>query len=292
MLPYSQSGAYVCFRCQPLLLRRRAIAAAAFHHARFLSQTSRQPADEASYKPTNKKSGRKIYPHGKLRGKKGVEVRESSETLPVNSLGKPAEIILLQDANLDRPKHEEVQEDDTSSKVPVKPKKSSKRDVLDSVENDSLRLNKVSLIKAIDELRDTTLERQTQKGEHITKEEKDKLMLRLSEGFSAAHLNHYARGEKKGKNLLVRTVKQTQHLPYSDWKPGVSSPDNKHLILSGHAGSASISKEKLARIIIERGWQLHTENTLEIGEIDVYDAQSFLRARDEYGQFQTFCCTG
>jgi hypothetical protein len=291
MLPSSQSGVYVCFRCQPQLLRRRAIAAAAFQHARFLSQTNRRPVDQTLYKLADKKYGRKIYPHGKLRGKKGGEVRESSETLPVNALGRPAEIILLRDADLDRSKDEDVQANDASSKIPVKPRKSSKRDILDSVGQVSVRLDQVSLTKAIEELRDTTLKRQTQKGDHITQEEKDKLMFRLSEGFSATHLNHYARGGKKGKNLLVRTVKQSQHLPYSDWRPGVSPPDKKHLILSGHAGSASISKDKLARIIIERGWQLHTDNIMEIGEIDVYDAQSFLKARDEYGQSQRFCST-
>lgn len=288
MLASSQSGAYVCLRCQSHAARNRALAAAFFYNARYSSHAAANK--EILQPPQKKRSERKIYPHGKLRGKKGGEVRESSETLPVNALGKPAEIILLKDADLDRAKNETAErsgEDDiddgaTLRDPPAKPKRSSKKDILDSVKKGSVTVDAASTNKSIEELRDITLKRSPQKGDIITLQEKEKLINRLAEGFRTIQLKHYA--TRKGGNLLIRTIKQSDKLPHSDWRPGTSSTDERHLILTGHVAKNHISKQKLARIIIERGWQLSTDNAMQVGEMDVYDAQSFLQARDEYGQ--------
>src|SRR5579871_476275 len=44
-----------------------------------------------------------LYPHGRLRGKRGREVREAAASLPVNALGPPAEVIILRDAAIEAP---------------------------------------------------------------------------------------------------------------------------------------------------------------------------------------------
>jgi hypothetical protein len=286
MLAPSRSGAYICLRCQSHSAGRRAIAAAAFQHARFLSQSSRK-LEEVETTPAaeiKKKKDRRIYPHGKLRGKKGGEVRESSELLPVNALGKPAEIILLKDADLDRPKEEGG---DGGEPAPTGPpttqRKSSKKAILDAVAKGSVAVDAESTLRSVEELRDTVLNRKLEKGDHITQQEYDKLLKALSDGFRTGQLRQYAM--QKGRKLLIRTVRQTKNLPHSDWTPGITPADEKHLILTSNVAKVHISKEKLAKVIIERGWQLHIDRPMEVGEIDVYDASSFIQARDEYGQF-------
>ena len=279
MLPPSQTGAYVCRRCQSSVTARRSLAGA-LQNVRFLSQTSRRRADRPSSPAAKKKSERKIYPHGRLRGKKGGEVRESSELLPVNSLGKPAENILLRDAELDRSKEEEERDNEMPKDPPVT-KVSSKNAIMRAVAQGHATTDSTPTSRSIEDLRDSVLGRKLEKGEFITEKEHRKLSKALSDGFTTTQLRQYA--TQKGANLLKRTTKQVTNLPHSDWRAGVSAIDERHLIVTGDVGRRHISKEKLARTVIERGWQLHIGDATQIGEIDVYDAQSFAQARNEYG---------
>jgi hypothetical protein len=272
MLTSSQSGAYICLRCQSRAARQFFdVTRNASRHQRYFLHSTR----------TFAKSAKKIYPHGKLRGKKGGEVRESSEVLPLNALGKPTEIIVLRDADIDRSK----EEDNDVAKEPQRPKKSSKKAILESVEKGTVAVDETSTIKSIDELRDTILGRQLEQGDNILQEEHDKLAKALEDGFTTKQLRQYA--TQKGKNLLMRNSKTTGKLPHSDWTPGITPTDERHLIISKLLGRINVAKSKLARMIVERGWQLHLDSTTGVGEVDVYDAQSFMQARDEYGQYGT-----
>lgn len=286
MLAPSRSGAYVCLRCQSHAARRR-LAATTFQQARFLSQPSHQDESGVPEKKQKKKSQRKIYPHGRLRGKKGGEVRESSETLPVKSLGKPAEIILLKDADLDRVK--DAEEDDVP-KGPVKPKKSSRKDILDAIAKKGSADAATSTSKSIEELRDTILKSPPELGDIITQKQFKELREALLAGFSKTQLQKYARRNdfikrrlslSSGKNLL----------PHSAWIPGESPVNEKHLILSKaifwspwQSTGSTPSKNALVEFIVETCWQLRTESSLQTGEIDVYDAARAAKLCDEYGK--------
>lgn len=61
---------------------------------------------------------RSVYIRGKLRGKRGREVRDDAATLPVNTLGQPAEVIILRDAPSER-------EHDAVTTPPSEPSKRS-----------------------------------------------------------------------------------------------------------------------------------------------------------------------
>ncbi|KIW06465.1 uncharacterized protein PV09_02905 [Verruconis gallopava] len=273
MFASSQSGAHICLRCQSKFLKARQFSVSARSvtgSRRFISESRRILA-------TPVKTEQKVYPHGKIRGRKGAKVRESSAVLPVSNLGKPAEIILLKDAELDRSKAEEA----SPAKAPQGPRKSSKKEILDSVARVSDTVDEASTARAIEELRDSILGRAPRKGESIAQAQHEKLIKALEDGFTSSQLRQYA--TQKGKNLLVRSVKETEKLPHSDWIAGVTPSDEKHLILSGVVSRKTVSKSQFARLIVERGWQLYVDNAMEIGEIDVYDAQSFLQARNEYG---------
>src|SRR5947208_528935 len=52
---------------------------------------------------------KRLYPHGRLRGKRGREVREAAAALPVNALGQPTEVIILRDAAIEQPDETEPQ---------------------------------------------------------------------------------------------------------------------------------------------------------------------------------------
>jgi hypothetical protein len=198
----------------------------------------------------------------------------------VNALGKPAEIIVLRDAGIDHAKDEEEKDIITE---PEQPKKSSAKAILAAVEKTSATVDESSTIQSIDEVRDTTLGRAPRHGEPISQVDYDKLVKALDDGFTTAQLRFYTM--RKGSNILYRPGARATELPHSDWMPGTTPLDEKHLIISRTVQARTVTKRRLARLIMNRSWRLHADSATDIGEIDVYDAQSFMQARNEYGLF-------
>lgn len=276
MLSSSQSGAYVCLRCQTQAVRQLPYVS---HRSRSSVRTFSSTARSLT-SSTKGKLSRKIYPHGKLRGKKGGQLRESSEVLPVETLGKPAEIILLKDVDFAQAK---PQEKHTATRVKHGPRKSSKKDVFESVEKGATEVDGGSTIGSIDEFRDTLLGRQLHPGEVLSQRNYDKLVLSLSEGFKHSQLQQYA--TKKGSNVLSKSTVKKRQLPHSEWTRGITPSDERHIIISRTAHNFKFPKLQLARLIVDKSWQVSPDSGTDIGEIDVYSAESFMQARNEYGMY-------
>lgn len=273
MLASSQSGAFICLRCQSRSLRR------------LLPRNSNAPSDSPSpynslrrfSQRSNLQDGIKAYPFGRLRGKKGGKVRESSEVLPVKTLGKPAEIIILKDAHIGGEKQEEIPD----ISIPEAPVKSSKGAILKSIREGGGLVDEEAVHKSLDDLRDKAMQKSIVNGK-LSQEELDEHIRSLLESFTNRQLITYI--SKSHQRATGKTFDRPVY--YSSWQPGITPiTKRKKLVHHGSSFRLQASKKQVASYVIIECWGLCLTDQTGIGEIDVASPSILLSARNEHGRY-------
>ncbi|KAF2433174.1 hypothetical protein EJ08DRAFT_677049 [Tothia fuscella] len=308
------SSGSICLRCQSRILRNRlrpSLAAAPRSRFSALHRRSKEkdiieavPVRYTTDDPPSFKSERRLL--GKVRGKRGIEVREGSAALSIDSLGKKAEVIILRDAGFEhRDDVEEEEGDDIggeSSVESLQRKTSLNHEaILRSIEDAKKDLSQDEVNAQIEELCPKA-------GINATLSEQDynELCEVLRESYSSAQLRGYCQSkreelekrkaeEKKRRAALAdaqskedggsaenpdvwssSTVKEIT-LPYSPWKAGTTSikqrPSHRMVqpaLRISKARDDKKTKNDLLEDVVRTYWQLDvvTEAGDTIGELE------------------------
>jgi len=277
-----QSGRVaICLRCQAKALLQagrscQPFALSEVRRSRFHSSiSSLEQADALSLSQTTRNSessphgnrykNKRLFIRGKLRGKKGREVREDTAALPVHSLGKPAEVIILRDAGIE-------QEEDTEALPTFETSGPSQRlsneEILASLAQDKRTSSQAEVDEQIRALRPTN----TRDG-HISsigKQDYEALHKALVDSFTSQQLKSHLKRNQPDAELPAVADKRAGFAP---WRLGTSSIEKalsqaKYRTATG--GTSLSAKQKFAARIIQELW--HTDiaqDVNSVGELEI-----------------------
>jgi hypothetical protein len=201
-------GAFVCLRCQSRLLRRRINTSlvapsqrstfAVLHPRFFPDEVVRDNVpvrfisdpEAAGSQRTRFPKERRLL--GKVRGKRGGEVREDSASLSIDSLGEKAEVIILRDAGFE---HKELEEgdDDGPEDISRSKQKLSHEAILKSIEDEKEAVDQEAINKQIDGLRPASAGHLRSIYVPLPLTEYRRICDILMESFTRAQLQEYCR---------------------------------------------------------------------------------------------------
>lgn len=305
MFARPSSSAYVCLRCHLRLARqilphRTSILAQQRIHLSiscsrpFSSSLPAQWVDPSGPKDDNgegesraRRRDKHYHPLGKLRGKKGgQQVRENAEALSVNSLGKPAEVIVLRDA----PRHDFIAEEGYAEENDGPAKGSSSEALLNSIEGDDVVMDQDTVNQQIDALR-PRVEDPNSGRLILPAKEYSRLCKVLTSSYSRSQLDAYM---AHSKHVVPEqtSLEDTQKLPgpkNSDiqvrpWKPA----SKLDMIVQKHLGKQlgpkdknnlrKLKRSKLASTLLRECWKVEVAEEVErLGETICTLPQSGIR---------------
>lgn len=259
-----QSGRVsICLRCQARALLRAdqpLVPRPNWPRSRF--HTSNPVSEEDQILPEPRSAGnlelkrrrhgyRSVYIRGKLRGKKGREVRDDAATLPVNALGQPAEVIILRDAPSE-------QEQDAKASSTLEPSKRSspqlsEQEIIASLAEEKEDSWREKVDQRIQKLRPKNAgdEKSTPS---ISRQEYKALQRELVDGFTSQQLRDFLRRNQPD----TPSSTAAQQVPgLAPWRPGTTPIGQK--LSQGSIqveGLAHGPKQKIVARILRELWHI------------------------------------
>jgi hypothetical protein len=216
---------------------------------------------------------KKLYPHGRLRGKRGREVREAAAALPVNSLGQPAEVIILRDAAIEQPDETEPQPTVDTEKPSTK---LSKKDILAALARGEEPLSSSDIDRQIEKLRPKAPEDQ-QDGLIVSRVKFEELRGALINGFTMRQLQEYSARNQPPASLDTESEMESGVSP---WRRGITPIDTRlSKVKFWTSPNVEIKtkqnlKLKIATKLIRHVWQIDIAEDLNaIGELEILTSQ-------------------
>ncbi|KAI9833024.1 MAG: hypothetical protein M1819_003856 [Sarea resinae] len=282
MFASTRPGATVCLRCH--LQRTLSYAERNYQRAsaqaatttsippiRFNSTSSNSATKEGPKLRVRSNSGRgnTAHPFGKLRGKKGKELREGSASLDVKTFGNPSEVIILRDAKKNRP---DDAKSDPISIADAEREHMTGLELLASVEAERGLVDQEHVNQNIEALRPVD--------RVVSRKDFEGISSKLNDGFTIAQLALYlhpaeqtdssrkrrqtspSKASKERTSLLAKTEWLQGQTPFSELGLSRSRP---------HPGpQPTTRKEIIAERICRHRWHLEVQEEIEsTGELEV-----------------------
>jgi hypothetical protein len=314
MYARSSRSAFICLRCQSRLLRKgtnRPLTLTAPRSA-FSSVHRRSTPEEGTVEstpiryttteetnpirftfgkghnldedvPSSFASERRLL--GRVRGKRGGEVREGSAALSIDSLGERAEVIILRDAGFER--KEEKEEEETLPEDPSPKNATLSQDaILKSIEDAKVELDQDAVNVQIDSLRPVHSVSLRGINAQLSKKEYDTLCEVLRKGFSVAQLRGYCEAkraelakdaEEKKKKAADQgsSIEKEITLTWSPWKVGITPINIRPVQRMVNAVNMRISeknhgRENLIWHIVHTFWKADVAENADdaVGELE------------------------
>lgn len=230
-----------------------------------------------------------VYVRGKIRGKKGREVREDTAALPVRTLGQPAEVIILRDAPVEQEQDEETPPSVESSKTDSQLSRQEIVASLRSVDPSSL---KTKVEEQIQKLRPPSSGNEYI-GSLLPRQDFDKLRKALTDGFTVQQLRAFL---KRNLPNAQPSVGSDQDRSFVAWRPGTSSIDTElpERVRREISRYKIPVKHKVVLRILEDLWHIDTiEDVNTIGELEVHVSWNQLALFLANGApLSSFTCSG
>lgn len=198
---------------------------------------------------------------GELYGFHGHKLRAGAAELKVNSLGKPAEVIILRDAGFEFMPPPQVEE----------LKATEKTDILAQLDAERGFIGQSDVEKSIEEFKPKT--------NTITWDELQSIQRQLAAGFTVSQLVKYIEafehrqkydenqhGSETPGNSSGAILRKTR------WVPGITESGNEFDdgIVRGYQSEALTPKLRLVLFMLRQCWQLEAEDiTWSIGEVEL-----------------------
>jgi len=201
------------------------------------------------------------HPLGRLHGFRGHRLREKRAELNIDSLGKPAEVIVLRDAGFHSNPRPEIEELKAIEKV----------DILTQLDSEKGLITQADVEKNIEEFKPKT--------KIISWDELQKLQRQLVSGFTTSQLIKYS--DAHGRRLKKRNEEpelDTRNDSIgvirrrTEWAPGISETGDKfeESTLRGYDSEAFTHKQRLVLLLLRQCWQLEAQEVVEsIGEVEL-----------------------
>lgn len=282
MVARSSQRAFICLECQLYCLRspsNRTLRAKLPHRPFSISRPPFAPSDSASVQLQQKTlvpSGvGKERSHGipqprlirlrKFRGKDGKEFSENSVSLAVQSLGKPAEVIIIRDAKSNKiPPEQEEEHELENTEDSTEENKRISGEIIASLKDGKARVSQDIVNEQIDKLWPVqTLHNQP--GALLTKSEYERVAKLLRDRFTTAQLLQYALPRAK----KMKSPKEEEWpIGWSFWRRPSQSPVSVKYFDPKYARSVPKTKPKLIKFIVESLWNVETAGEAElVGQI-------------------------
>ncbi len=201
------------------------------------------------------------HPLGRLYGFRGHKLREKRAELNVDSLGAPAEVIVLRDAGFYSNRPREIEELKATEKV----------DILAQLDAERGLITQADVEKNIEKFRPKT--------KTISLVELQQLQRELVSGFTTSQLikyldTHGRRQKKEDEEHIIGTrqeypravIRRTQWMPRTS-ETGVEFEESS---LRGYDSEAFTPKQRLVLVLLRQIWQLEAQEIVDsIGELEV-----------------------
>ncbi|RFU30645.1 hypothetical protein B7463_g5681, partial [Scytalidium lignicola] len=258
------TSTHVCLRCQ-LRLAKRSIPTRVqiFHQS--TEASAKQTTDNSQRARLRSRDGFKrpnIRRGGRLYGFRGNQLREDHETLNIEALGKPADVIVLRESRFNIfDSVPEIDPEEGPEKV----------DILAQLDNER------GLV-GWNEVEDNINEVMPKDGGGLQNwQEFDKLVRILQEGFTVSQLARYiqihGRYQQGLKEEQATGNPESPILRKSAWMPDVSKPGEQFDESStrGYYWKSHTSKQRLVLRLVRECWDLEVPELANgIGEIEVH----------------------
>lgn len=284
----STQGARICLRCQLRLSRQaprssvllpRRTAALSTSTRKNESSGSGQLLQPRTTRPEGdgKVIYKHIHPNGRIRGRRGKEVREGSAQLEVTSLGEPAEIILLSEAGFDRDgeSKDKPPEDKQHISWPASESRTS-QDILKAIneEKSTSTPAQADVDAHLNALWKISTEREDGSPRVLSESEAADLRNTLYQSYSHKQLVRYtvhfesrqtdpASGKQQGQAPhVVRSLWTVEHHRLQDRLPLQTK------MLPTSRSKLAMKKATLVSAIVSRLWEIQVED--QYGEIEMH----------------------
>jgi hypothetical protein len=293
MISRGASGTHVCWRCQFRLSQSLQNTPTSFAQSprsrgvrqldKFWAESTKAsstltPASDVSQnehdegKPrTVRKAGQKSgawHPLGRLYGFRGHRLREKRAELNIDSLGKPAEVIVLRDAGFYSKSLPDIEELRGAEKV----------DILKQLDAERGLITQADVENNIEECRP--------KAKIISWAEFQLVQKQIVSGFTTSQLIKYLnaprhRQKKVGAGYDVCSQEGSRRaiIRRTQWMPKVSETgdDFKENSLRGYDSEAFTPKQRLTLLLMRQCWELEAQEITEsIGEVELQIASTDL----------------
>jgi hypothetical protein len=201
------------------------------------------------------------HPLGRLHGFRGHRLREKRAELNIDSLGKPAEVIVLRDAGFHSNPRPEIEELKVTEKV----------DILTQLDAERGLITQADVEKNIEEFKPKT--------KFVSWDELQELQRQLVSGFTTSQLIKYSdvhgRRPQKGNEeheLDTRNDSIGAIIRRTEWAPGISETGDEFegSSLRGYDSEAFTHKQRLVLLLLRQCWQLEAQEVVEsIGEVEL-----------------------
>jgi len=201
------------------------------------------------------------HPLGRLHGFRGHRLREKRAELNIESLGAPAEVIVLREAGFHSNPRREIEELKVAEKV----------DILKQLDAERGLITQADVEKNIEEFKPKT--------KTISWDELQQIQRQLVSGFTISQLIKYSdaygrRQKNSDKYHEVGTRKSAigAIIRKTEWVPGISETGNEFeaSALRGYDSEAFTNKQRLVLLLLRQCWQVEAQEVVEsIGEIEL-----------------------
>lgn len=201
------------------------------------------------------------HPLGRLYGFRGHRLREKRAELNIDSLGTPAEVIVLRDAGFHSKPLPEIEELKEAEKV----------DILTQLNAERGLITQADVEKNIEEF--------TPKTKTISWEELQQIQRQLVSGFTTSQLikysDAYGRRQKKEDEeheMGIRKGSIGAIIRKTEWVPGISETGDEfeESALRGYDSEAFTHKQRLVLLLLRQCWQVEAQEVIEsIGEVEL-----------------------
>lgn len=201
------------------------------------------------------------HPLGRLHGFRSHRLREKRAELNIDSLGTPAEVIILRDAGFHSNPQPEIKELKVAEKV----------DILTRLDAERGLITQAEIEKNIEELKPKT--------KTISWDELQQIQRQLVSGFTISQLIKYSHAyglrKKKGDEeheFGARKESTGAIIRKTEWLPGVSETGDEfdEIALRGYDSEAFTYKQRLVLMLLRQCWQVEAQEVTEsIGEVEL-----------------------
>jgi hypothetical protein len=208
------------------------------------------------------------YPLGRLHGFRGHRLREKRAQLNVDSLGTPAEVIVLRDAGFNSRPLPDIEELKVAEKV----------DILKQLDAERGLITQADVEKNIEDCRPEEKTISWTEFQHVQRQ--------LVSGFTTSQLikyldapRHRQKKVEEGCEVGTREGSRGTIIGKSQWMAQVSETGDKfeENSLRGYDSEAFTPKQRLALLLMRQCWQMEALEVIEsIGEVELEIASSDL----------------
>jgi hypothetical protein len=214
-----------------------------------------------AWRPLQKKAVTE-YPLGRLHGFRGHRLREKRAELSIDSLGKPAEVIVLRDTGFHSNPRPEIEELKAPEKV----------DILTQLDAERGLITQADVEKNIEEFKPKT--------KTISWEDLQQIQRQLVTGFTTSQLIKYSnafgrwqnREEVEEHEVSTRKASVGAIMRKTEWVPGISETGDEfdESALRGYGSEAFTPKQRLVLLLLRQCWQVEVQEVIEsIGEVEL-----------------------